>query len=260
MLRRYTGRAFTLIELLVVIAIIAILAAILFPVFARAREKARQTACLSNMKQIGTASQMYVQDYDQAYPDSRVAGTFALDGQYKGAAHLCDWADRIYANDGNTVAGVGATYAPYIKNIQVFRCPSDPKTRGWGGSCGIPTTGPNTAAPSPDAKLSSYFQRHAHDAYAQLRSSSVTDSLVQQPSQVALFIEEGWHGGHSRPYMWDATQAGDNVRFANAVFYDGHAKRLGVPFVSSLGTANFDINWVFYVHQWDYSQPIKDVQ
>jgi prepilin-type N-terminal cleavage/methylation domain-containing protein len=61
------NRAFTLIELLVVIAIIAILAAILFPVFARAREQARKTSCLSNMKQIGLGIGMYVQDYDEKY-------------------------------------------------------------------------------------------------------------------------------------------------------------------------------------------------
>jgi prepilin-type N-terminal cleavage/methylation domain-containing protein len=71
---------FTLIELLVVIAIIAILAAILFPVFAQARESARQATCLSNMKQIGTASMMYVQDYDETYPDQRSTKGALVDG------------------------------------------------------------------------------------------------------------------------------------------------------------------------------------
>jgi prepilin-type N-terminal cleavage/methylation domain-containing protein len=67
-------RGFTLIELLVVIAIIAILAAILFPVFAMARERARLSACISNMRQIGTSLMMYVQDYDETYPYLRFHG------------------------------------------------------------------------------------------------------------------------------------------------------------------------------------------
>src|SRR6187399_946348 len=70
-MRQARNSGFTLIELLVVIAIIAILAAILFPVFAQAREKARQTTCLSNNKQIGMATMMYLQDYDERFPAQR---------------------------------------------------------------------------------------------------------------------------------------------------------------------------------------------
>ncbi len=118
----YTQRAFTLIELLVVIAIIAILAAILFPVFAQARERARQTACLSNAKQIGTATMMYVQDYDEAYPHHNWQTT----GNPPGGR-------RAYVlPDGRTYSGhVGwlIVLYPYIKNQQVFTCPSDENPR-----------------------------------------------------------------------------------------------------------------------------------
>jgi prepilin-type N-terminal cleavage/methylation domain-containing protein/prepilin-type processing-associated H-X9-DG protein len=97
--------AFTLIELLVVIAIIAILASILFPVFAQAREKARQTSCLSNMKQLGTALMMYSQDYDESYP-----------------VGVLDPVTPIALNYGRGWAG---TIQPYVKNAQIFRCGSD---------------------------------------------------------------------------------------------------------------------------------------
>lgn len=101
--------AFTLIELLVVIAIIALLAAILFPVFARARENARRASCQSNLKQIGMGMIQYSQDYDERVPDSWYgAGNAASTPggvRYK-------WMDVIY---------------PYVKNTQVFTCPSDDK-------------------------------------------------------------------------------------------------------------------------------------
>src|SRR5579864_7256321 len=110
-----TRRGFTLIELLVVIAIIAILAAILFPVFSQAREKARQTSCLSNMKQIGTAEQMYVQDYDER--------TFFR----ASASAPSPWrSDAIIPNANlRTQASWWNLLMPYIKNNQVFTCPSD---------------------------------------------------------------------------------------------------------------------------------------
>lgn len=108
------NKAFTLIELLVVIAIIAILAAILFPVFAQAREKARQTSCLSNMKQVGLGLLMYVQDYDENYPradywDSRPPLNPAASGTFAARVNHYKWP---------------AWVLPYTKNVNIFRCPS----------------------------------------------------------------------------------------------------------------------------------------
>lgn len=114
---RRTG--FTLIELLVVIAIIAILAAILFPVFAQAREKARQASCISNTKQYATATSMYVQDYDEILP----MGSYPLGG-------------------GMPPAGCVATYywavVPYVKNDQINVCPSEPQAMRLVDLVGIP--------------------------------------------------------------------------------------------------------------------------
>ncbi len=98
-------RGFTLIELLVVIAIIAILAAILFPVFAKAREKARQTSCLSNLRQISLAVESYVVDHDERYPMS------------------------IYLS-GMTVWTYFDPIMPYMKNAQILQCPSEVRRFG----------------------------------------------------------------------------------------------------------------------------------
>ena len=125
-----TRRAFTLIELLVVIAIIAILAAILFPVFAQAREKARQTACLSNTKQIGTAMMMYIQDYDELYPRAQYCTMPSL---VPGAPATSNTTCTFASNSAGQVTGGGqlmnhfkwySWLYPYTKNIQIFFCPS----------------------------------------------------------------------------------------------------------------------------------------
>ena len=116
------NRGFTLIELLVVIAIIAILAAILFPVFARAREAARKATCLSNLKQIDLAALMYAQDYDEVLPAASCTG-------WMSSAHPIDPANR-YVQDPMTGLGsadfwqMADLLAPYIKSLDIFNCPT----------------------------------------------------------------------------------------------------------------------------------------
>ena len=107
--------AFTLIELLVVIAIIAILAAILFPVFAQAREKARQTSCLSNTKQVGLAFTQYVQDYDETFLPFGWGGN----DQAAAAANIKQpfWTDVIY---------------PYTKSYGIYACPDNAAEKNYG--------------------------------------------------------------------------------------------------------------------------------
>ena len=129
---RHGKTAFTLIELLVVIAIIAILAAILFPVFARARENARRTSCLSNMKQIGLGLMQYTQDYDEAYPWSTMKYMSAANNTPVGSGvpsavfwgynpsgglgYFETWQDYIF---------------PYVKSTQVFVCPSQSRSLSY---------------------------------------------------------------------------------------------------------------------------------
>lgn len=115
---RSTRKGFTLIELLVVIAIIAILAAILFPVFAQAREKARQTSCLSNQKQIGTALIMYVQDYDETFP----AGERLNRAGSPGLPQTPDSALQAFFHTGQ---GWAAQIYPLTKSGQALKCPDD---------------------------------------------------------------------------------------------------------------------------------------
>jgi prepilin-type N-terminal cleavage/methylation domain-containing protein/prepilin-type processing-associated H-X9-DG protein len=121
-----TGKsnAFTLIELLVVIAIIAILAAILFPVFAKAREKARQTSCASNLKQIGLGLLQYSQDYDEQLVTSWLGYSNGYDKSSATPGASYKWMDEIY---------------PYVKSTGVFHCPDD---AGQNGSTGqyVPNT------------------------------------------------------------------------------------------------------------------------
>jgi len=205
---------FTLIELLVVIAIIAILAAILFPVFAQAREKARAISCLSNMKQIGMAEQMYVQDYDEHnfYRANATAPT-----PWRSPAIIPDSNQRALASWWNLLL-------PYIKNNQVFTCPSD--------------AGP-TLSKDPTLALTikrSYMALATAESLALSQVENAVDTMV---------ITEKWDKDYTgvrtdswiEPFNGDLsidsqvpdrtfTAANRHSGRLNATFLDGHAKSL----------------------------------
>lgn len=130
-MRQARNTGFTLIELLVVIAIIAILAAILFPVFAQARDKARQASCLSNTKQLGTAFMMYIQDFDEKFPLG--FGLSASIGWMWNYYHAVppDW--RPLASNDHRLPAYPVHWAnstqPYTKNYKIGACPTGPEVR-----------------------------------------------------------------------------------------------------------------------------------
>ena len=201
-----TCSAFTLIELLVVIAIISILAAILFPVFAQAREKARQTACLSNSRQIGMAFMQYATDYDECLPLSTDTSR-----------------DLSWTN----------TMQPYIKNRQIYRCPDD-QSANWS----VPLAGQTVT------RLSTYFLNDwlaGTLQYANLASLQKPASVIYVSEGLANKT-----GDHYHPFLWAAdpdkpggpgsgqfdTVASQTKELAltqhsegfNNVYADGHAK------------------------------------
>ena len=210
-------RAFTLIELLVVIAIIAILAAILFPVFAKAREKARQTACVSNVRQMGQAWMMYIQDSDESFPPSNSPA--APNSEWKnlpGGRYPCKPCRPV-----NKVTGKAydpRVFAmPYIKNDQMFHCPSD---------TGIPSsiaTEPVKGMPVWKGEGSSYCLNTVCTRLGTLAAIAV-------PADTYMGAEiYGWHGDDAQNRWQVATGHPNRV----AYFVDGHAKVVGEAFIAS---------------------------
>ena len=220
-------RAFTLIELLVVIAIISILAAILFPVFARARENARRSSCMSNLKQIGLGIMMYTQDYDERLPSSKAN------------------------NGGDTRAGVRQGFynyiEPYVKNVQVFKCPSDPSA-------------------NPD-NISSYGYNFTYFAPGGL-TTAISLTAIQKPSEtyelMDAYITSGadyvyaptnWRSNGGIYGAGSSTTSGSylhgsvddrHLETVSTLFADGHVKSQRI---SALVGPTSDLNQHWKVNQ-----------
>ncbi|BDI32716.1 hypothetical protein CCAX7_47670 [Capsulimonas corticalis] len=201
--RQNQFRGFTLIELLVVIAIIAILAAILFPVFAKAREKARQAACMSNLKQIGLGIMQYLQDNDEIYP---------VTNHWNASGDTTNWGQDIY---------------PYVKSTQVFHCPSDPSN--------------NTLAKTIYATPAIPASYRYNNELGQFNQDGPTgwggahkDSQIKEPATRIMVTEADSAFRDDPGIVWDDWRdtyfrdlvAARHVGRMNMIFMDGHVKAL----------------------------------
>ena len=206
---------FTLIELLVVIAIIAILAAILFPVFANARKKAGETTCISNMRQAGMAFTMYCEDYDGIYP-------FAIDPADRVTPDIWD-SFPDFQKYLATLPYVHEVLQPYVKSKNLFHCPAD-NGLIWQEFAHRKM---NCTEPLFKKYGTSYLYR------TEVAARVVGESAISQPAQFNLYMDASgsWHGtgpgdNSYTDEEWSFGVPDLHLRRFNTLFGDGHAKSL----------------------------------
>ena len=231
MVSKRPSPGFTLIELLVVIAIIAILAAILFPVFAQAREKARATACLSNIRQINTAQLMYVQDYDETFVDAGFDPFFYWQnsqGQYDNGASIksnepypgCMGWPCILPSGQATFA---ARLMPYIKNYDIWKCPS--ANNGSTNWLSWTTSNPAEDVTNPGQRPISYWYSLCfhRSPLAQVDVPAERVMMTETGRLRAAYDINSGRDGYARASKWPDYYRphGGGV---NLGFSDGHAK------------------------------------
>lgn len=223
---RSCRRGFTLIEILVVMAIIIILASILFPIFARARENARRSSCQSNLKQIGLGILQYTQDYDEWYPPA-FDGTFTP--KVYNPQNTPGMPGQIYANGGgiDRISWMDMIF-PYVKNVQIFQCPSQPTPDRPYDSKHVfryraSSYGYNGAISGYDAD---HFGRGGGN-----RNIAIRLSMVRRPAEVAMVVDLlHSYNTENIAYYIALTPEGNNpdvsphFNGANIAYADGHVK------------------------------------
>jgi prepilin-type N-terminal cleavage/methylation domain-containing protein/prepilin-type processing-associated H-X9-DG protein len=234
-------KAFTLIEILVVIAIISLLAGILFPVFSKAREKGRQSQCLSNMRQIGVALLLYRQDYDGRLP-------IATDTSDKGVATGWHSNDIEIQNILKTAPALNTTLSPYIKSDEIWHCPQDIGGHRLASRyADISDNIVQDCFPSFFNNLKTSYKYRVEASFIQnIDNADAVDFSEKKlsSSEIILMGEmQWWHfrndGNAVHDYFFDSTAS---LGFMSTLFADGHVKALpekefGNYWLGSLGSS-----------------------